>query len=585
MSYNGSGTFNINSAGQPVVTGTVISSTAFNALTADLGTGLSTAITKDGQTVATARIPFAAGINSSLVTDATSTTTGSIITAGGVGIAKALFVGTTANIAGTTTLAGVTATSITDSGLTAGRVTYAGSAGLLQDSANLTFSGSALAVTGTLSATTTAAVAAVTINGTHATGGTFFLVQRSGVAKSYFGSSASISTVGTANDTDIYAVGDGRLFGGDQTTNFTKFTSTGLAVTGTLSATGVLSATGNLTSLTAQFGTNPAGVSVGVIGISNQKRIYGRNAANTADVNILYVDASNNVVFGPSDMASFSSTGLAVTGTLSATGTITSTTLSGAVLHGVGGTTGNQYLDMNNTSGQLLAGVESSAGGSIVSGSAAYSAILGTNQARSLHLYTNNTIGVTLDTSGNLLVGTTTAVEKLTVGGNISINAGSGNPYLQIKTAGAGNNPFVRLQADTLTWDIQGAFSNVGDELYFNFGGANRSYINSSTGAYVAVSDQRLKKDITDISYGLSAVMALRPVEYLMNTEADDAQKHLGFIAQEAQAVIPNSVSEMTGGMYGMDKTEIVPVLVKAIQEQQAIITALTTRITALETK
>ena len=106
MSYNGSGTFNINSAGQPVVTGTVISSTAFNALTADLGTGLSTALTKDGQTVATARIPFAAGINSSLVTDSTSTTTGSIITAGGVGVAKALFVGTTANIAGATTLAG-----------------------------------------------------------------------------------------------------------------------------------------------------------------------------------------------------------------------------------------------------------------------------------------------------------------------------------------------------------------------------------------------------------------------------------------------------------------------------------------------
>jgi hypothetical protein len=63
MSYNGSGTFNINTAGQPVVTGTVISSTAFNALTADLGTGLSTAITKDGQTIATAKIPFALGIS------------------------------------------------------------------------------------------------------------------------------------------------------------------------------------------------------------------------------------------------------------------------------------------------------------------------------------------------------------------------------------------------------------------------------------------------------------------------------------------------------------------------------------------
>jgi hypothetical protein len=47
----------------------------------------------------------------------------------------------------------VTSTSITDSGLTSGRVTYATTGGLLTDSANLTFSGSALAVTGTLSAT------------------------------------------------------------------------------------------------------------------------------------------------------------------------------------------------------------------------------------------------------------------------------------------------------------------------------------------------------------------------------------------------------------------------------------------------
>jgi hypothetical protein len=103
MSYNGSGTFQINTSGQPVVAGTVISSTAFNALTADLATGLSTAITKDGQTTTTARIPFAAGISSTLVTDSSSTTTGSIITAGGVGIAKALYVGTTSNFAGAAT--------------------------------------------------------------------------------------------------------------------------------------------------------------------------------------------------------------------------------------------------------------------------------------------------------------------------------------------------------------------------------------------------------------------------------------------------------------------------------------------------
>jgi len=107
MSYNGSGTFNINTTGQPVVAGTVISSSAFNSLTSDLATGLTTAITKDGQTTTTARITFAQGFTSSLTTDSSSVSTGSIITAGGVGIAKALFVGTTANVAGAVTLGGI----------------------------------------------------------------------------------------------------------------------------------------------------------------------------------------------------------------------------------------------------------------------------------------------------------------------------------------------------------------------------------------------------------------------------------------------------------------------------------------------
>jgi len=111
MSYNGSGTFQINTSGQPVVTGTVISSSAFNALTADLATGLSTAITKDGQTATTVRIPFAQGINSSLATDTTSGSTGSIYTAGGVGITKGLFVGGTATFSATPVFSALTASS------------------------------------------------------------------------------------------------------------------------------------------------------------------------------------------------------------------------------------------------------------------------------------------------------------------------------------------------------------------------------------------------------------------------------------------------------------------------------------------
>lgn len=58
MSFS-AGVFSINSAGQPVVTNTVISSTAFNALTADLATGLSTCVLKDGTQTMTGNLPMA----------------------------------------------------------------------------------------------------------------------------------------------------------------------------------------------------------------------------------------------------------------------------------------------------------------------------------------------------------------------------------------------------------------------------------------------------------------------------------------------------------------------------------------------
>jgi len=58
MSFNGSGVFQVNSSGQPVVANTLIQAAVFNAFTADVATGLSTAILKDGTQTITANIPF-----------------------------------------------------------------------------------------------------------------------------------------------------------------------------------------------------------------------------------------------------------------------------------------------------------------------------------------------------------------------------------------------------------------------------------------------------------------------------------------------------------------------------------------------
>jgi len=225
MSYNGSGTFQINTSGQPVVAGTVISSTAFNALTADLATGLSTAITKDGQTTTTARIPFAAGINSSLVTDSTNTTSGSIITAGGVGVAKALFVGTTANIAGVL--------STTSPNITTSITTPSTSFDLINATATtLNLGGAATAVnvgaaTGTMTvANTTFAAKAITASTT---------LSVTGVTTVQAGTAAlpAITTSGDTNTGIFFPAADTIAFseGGVEAARFDSAGNFGLGVT------------------------------------------------------------------------------------------------------------------------------------------------------------------------------------------------------------------------------------------------------------------------------------------------------------------------------------------------------------------
>jgi hypothetical protein len=319
--------------------------------------------------------------------------------------------------------------------------------------------GATTATTGaftTLSATTATASAAVTINGTNATGGTFFLVQRSGVAKSYFGSSISISGVGTANDTDIYAVGDGRLFGGDQTTNFTRFTSTGLAVTGTLSATGTLS----------------------------------------------------------------------------------------------GGTSGTAYS---------------------FSGSA---------PATSL----------TLDSSGNLLVGATATIGNARFYALGSVADSVARFYNSSATTPSG----------VIVVYSNAAPNNTGSEfVYCSDTSALRASIRSNGGIAnyaannVILSDRREKTNFAPATSYLDKICAI-PVQtfnYIdQNLEEDDGLT-LGVVAQDVQAVAPEFVTESNWGSKENPKmrleiyqTDLQYALMKCIQEQQAIITQLTARITALET-
>ncbi|WP_420153872.1 tail fiber domain-containing protein [Siphonobacter sp.] len=94
--------------------------------------------------------------------------------------------------------------------------------------------------------------------------------------------------------------------------------------------------------------------------------------------------------------------------------------------------------------------------------------------------------------------------------------------------------------------------------------------------SWSAVSDIRSKKDISALEGGLATVMQLQPKKYHYKGNKN-THYSLGFIAQEVQKVLPDvvDVPQDKNEYMSIRYTEVIPVLTKAIQEQQAQIEAL----------
>jgi len=93
------------------------------------------------------------------------------------------------------------------------------------------------------------------------------------------------------------------------------------------------------------------------------------------------------------------------------------------------------------------------------------------------------------------------------------------------------------------------------------------------TGTITDVSDQRLKENFVPIKNAISDLSKVNTYTYNMK---DDADKHreYGVIAQELQKIFPDMVKEVDSenGYLGVSYIQLVPVLIKALQEQQQII-------------
>jgi hypothetical protein len=197
---------------------------------------------------------------------------------------------------------------------------------------------------------------------------------------------------------------------------------------------------------------------------------------------------------------------------------------------------------------------------------------LGTNSGvRPLAFAYDGSEKARIDTSGNLLVGTTSVIQS----GKISQTGGSF----------AGTHAGVVFDGGRLT-------SN-GDMAYFRSTTTLAGYITitgANTCTYNSVSDVRLKENIVDAPSALAKVESLqvRSFDWKDGTGAVP----YGFIAQELNEVVPEAVSHGTtnedGSMltpWGIDTSLLVPYLTKAFQELKAIIDTQATRIAALEAK
>jgi hypothetical protein len=100
------------------------------------------------------------------------------------------------------------------------------------------------------------------------------------------------------------------------------------------------------------------------------------------------------------------------------------------------------------------------------------------------------------------------------------------------------------------------------------------------------VSSINTKENVQKLNYGLNELLQINPVSFdYINKDKWGEERNLGFIVEDIFTVIPEVTGTMYNGDMYLDMTKLIPILTKAIQEQQTLIKALEQRIINLENK
>lgn len=275
------------------------------------------------------------------------------------------------------------------------------------------------------------------------------------------------------------------------------------------------------------------------------------------------------------------------------------------------------YADFNSYSGDLLVGKEGGIGGNLMSSDTGHAGILDVTDANPLQFGTNNTTRVTIDSSGNVGIGTTSPYAKFSIQANAgetnttlfsiaSSTASTNTTMFSVSntgvstfgdTSGAGDAS-MQLGNDTNAWSVgykssdksfniasstnltgtaalsiakNGTVTIVGPSVTCVLG-------NGTSATNCSSSDERLKTNITALGTqdGLAAIQSLNPVIFnwnaWMQSNGASATIQFGFIAQDTEHVFPNLVSQdVNTGYYKLDYQGFIAPIVESIQQIASI--------------
>ena len=167
-------------------------------------------------------------------------------------------------------------------------------------------------------------------------------------------------------------------------------------------------------------------------------------------------------------------------------------------------------------------------------------------------------------------------------GNNGHVGIGNNTPASPLSVLGSVYDGYIcRLESDMISFHYRGlkirAGNNNSSANFIDFYHGSDALVGSITWngtntLYNATSDRRLKKDIVETQKDALAILGdLRVVDYKMKD--GDGSVGTGYIAQEALEAFPEMVSyDEENDMYSVGYNLLIPILHKAIQEQQEII-------------